>query len=232
MKNMEKKVKTLIYIASDGSKLVNPAASVLPAITDMVITSYDDNSLVVDAPVVGEISTEPQRQTVNELIADWLGKRKMKMSSAKGDFRIREEIREEDGDKIPSLVIKAPDGRPTDAQLHVVVGKAMDWLKKTGIKPEPKKDEPKPAAPTKSTPAPAAPKKDEPKKPAEPKKDEPTKGTPPAEPKKDEPKPAAPTKSTPAPVEPKPEPKPTRATCWDPKKSIDENLDAIMGPCD
>ncbi|MDO4220289.1 MAG: hypothetical protein Q4D22_03625 [Candidatus Saccharibacteria bacterium] len=240
VKIMEKKVKTLIYVAADGSKLVNPAASVLPATTDMVITSYTDDSLVIDAPIVGEVSTEPQRQTVNELVADWLGKRKMKISSAKGDFRIREEVRKEDGDEIPSLIIKAPDGRPTDEQLHVVVGKAIKWLNATGVKPEAKtepKPEPKKDDGKKSTPAPA-PKPD-------PKNDDGQKSTPaPApDPKQDDGK-----KSAPAPA-PKPEPKkddgkksapapdpkpaaPTYATKWDPKKSIEENLDAIMGPAD
>ena len=240
VKIMEKKVKTLIYVAADGSKLVNPAASVLPATTDMVITSYTDDSLVIDAPIVGEVSTEPQRQTVNELVADWLGKRKMKISSAKGDFRIREEVRKEDGDEIPSLIIKAPDGRPTDEQLHVVVGKAIKWLNATGVKPEAKtepKPDPKKDDGKKATPAPAPktePKKDDGKKAApapapktEPKKDDGKKAAPaPApDPKKDDGK-----KSAPAP-DPKPA-APTYATKWDPKKSIEDNLDAIMGPAD
>ena len=136
---MERKLKAIVMVAPNGSKAINPGRDVIPATTDMVVYSYDGGILQIDAPVVGELSTDAQRKAVNELIADWLGKRKMKISAAKGDFDIKRDVRTEDGYQIPYLSITAPDGRPTPEQLSTVCNKAIEWLNATGKKPTPAK---------------------------------------------------------------------------------------------
>ncbi len=241
MKTMEKtrveQPKTIIYVAPDGSHIVKPKEE--PTTSDMVIKSYD-NELIIESTVDGCISTEPQRTKVSTLVGDWLGKRRRMMSSAKGEFRIREIIVDSDGYPTPMLIIKAPSGRPSDTQLNRVARHAIEWLNATGCAkaedpkdPEPKPEEPKPEP----KPEPKAePKAEDPKDP-EPKPEEPKpepKPEPKAEPKAEdpkdpEPKPEEP-KPEPKPEEPKPEPSPKwDGILWDPNKSIDENLDLIMG---
>ena len=232
-------LKTIIFVAPDGSHLVNPKAE--PSTTDMVLRSYS-NKLVVESTVDGNLTTKPQRDRASELIADWLGKRRRMMTAAKGNFSVFEKIVDDDGYAVPQLIIQAPSGRPDETQLNRVIRHAIKWLNATGNAPkaEDPKDPDEPDEP-KTPDEPKEPKTPEPKqpdspKPAEPKQPEPK--TP--EPKQPEPKepkePKAPEPKQPEPKQPDP-PKPAEpesspkwdGILWDPNKSIEENLDSIMG---
>ena len=157
----ESTVKTLIFVAPDGSKLVNPKG-VDPTVKDFVLKTIGDNTLRVEAPVEGKLSTAEQRATVSALIADWLEKRKFSLASAKGSFDIQTGKFTENGVNIPYLKIVAPEGKPTKEQLNAAVGKALEWLNATGEAPK-KADAPAPApapvAPAKKSDAPADDKK-------------------------------------------------------------------------
>jgi len=235
---MEKTVKTVIYVAPDGSKLVNPKG-VDPTVKDFVLKTIGDNMLRVEAPIEGKLSTAEQRATVSALIADWLEKRKFSLASAKGSFDIQTGKFTENGVNIPYLKIVAPEGKPTKEQLNAAVGKALEWLNATGVAPE------KPAAPAPVAPAPAAPAK----KPEDPAKKPNAPAPAPAAPAKkaDDPakKPDAPAAPAKKPDAPAPDKKltideiiqmyPDRKLSWGdlekmfPYLSIEEMLDYFMG---
>ncbi len=99
-------LKTKIYVAPDGTHTINSNED--PKTTDVVILSYDDGTLELDAPVEGEISTEAQRRTVSNLAADWLSKRKLRVGGTKGPFDVKATRKQDGSYMVPTLTIKAP----------------------------------------------------------------------------------------------------------------------------
>jgi hypothetical protein len=150
--------KTVIYIANDGTSAVN--LSTMAAATDMVITSEpyrrgdgrNMDKLTIDAPVIGEISTEKQRDAVNRWVTNWLDKRtKLFGKTVEESARIKTEIRKEkDGDdpdkiwEIPSIIVEVPYGKLSSEQIIAISEKLLAWLEATGKKVE-KKPADKPA---------------------------------------------------------------------------------------
>lgn len=150
--------RTVIYIATDGTSAID--LSTVASATDMVITSEpyrrgdgrNMDKLTIDAPVVGEISTEKQRDAVNRWVTNWLDKRtKIFGKTVEESARIKTEVRKEkDGDdpdkiwEIPSITVEVPYGKLSSEQIIAISEKLLAWLEATGKKVE-KKPADKPA---------------------------------------------------------------------------------------
>ena len=150
--------RTVIYIATDGTSAID--LSTVASATDMVITSEpyrrgdgrNMDKLTIDAPVVGEISTEKQRDAVNRWVTNWLEKRtKLFGKTVEESARIKTEVRKEkDGDdpdkiwEIPSITVEVPYGKLSSEQIIAISEKLLAWLEATGKKVE-KKPADKPA---------------------------------------------------------------------------------------
>ena len=150
--------RTVIYIATDGTSAID--LSTVASATDMVITSEpyrrgdgrNMDKLTIDAPVVGEISTEKQRDAVNRWVTNWLEKRtKLFGKTVEENARIKTEVRKEkDGDdpdkiwEIPSITVEVPYGKLSSEQIIAISEKLLAWLEATGKKVE-KKPADKPA---------------------------------------------------------------------------------------
>ena len=150
--------RTVIYIATDGTSAID--LSTVASATDMVITSEpyrrgdgrNMDKLTIDAPVVGEISTEKQRDAVNRWVTNWLDKRtKLFGKTVEESARIKTEVRKEkDGDdpdkiwEIPSITVEVPYGKLSSEQIIAISEKLLAWLEATGKKVE-KKPADKPA---------------------------------------------------------------------------------------
>ena len=125
--------RTVIYIATDGTSAID--LSTVASATDMVITSEpyrrgdgrNMDKLTIDAPVVGEISTEKQRDAVNRWVTNWLEKRtKLFGKTVEESARIKTEVRKEkDGDdpdkiwEIPSITVEVPYGKLSSEQKEI-----------------------------------------------------------------------------------------------------------------
>lgn len=150
--------RTVIYIATDGTSAID--LSTVASATDMVITSEpyrrgdgrNMDKLTIDAPVIGEISTEKQRDAVNRWVTNWLEKRtKLFGKTVEESARIKTEVRKEkDGDdpdkiwEIPSITVEVPYGKLSSEQIIAISEKLLAWLEATGKKVE-KKPADKPA---------------------------------------------------------------------------------------
>lgn len=134
---------TAIYVAPDGTSAIDFSA--VPATTDMVIISEPGRNmdrLTIDAPVVGEVSTEKQRNAVNGRVTSWLKKRtKLFRKGATENVRIKTEIRKEkDPDdtsvvyEIPSIIVEVPYGKLSHEQVVAIGERLSTWLEATGKK--------------------------------------------------------------------------------------------------
>ena len=242
------KLKNVIYFDPSGKGIPNP--SVNPTKKDFVIKSFD-TKLVLEAPVVGNIATKDQIDSIKEFGAEWINSRWKKFTMRKNAevCTVKETVKIDKDNKdnkleVPCLTVTLDGGNMTDDQVHYVTGKVMDWLEKISTAPtapaekaDEKKDE-KPAEKAdekKTPPAPVTPPADPPKdekksdeKPAEKadeKKTPPAPVTPPADPPKDEKKPDD------KPAEKSEDKKPAGDSSkhWNPDLSIDENIRNIMG---
>jgi hypothetical protein len=242
------KLKNVIYFDPSGKGIPNP--SVNPTKKDFVIKSFD-TKLVLEAPVVGNIATKDQIDSIKEFGAEWINSRwkKFTMRKTAETCTVKETVKIDRDAKdnklqVPCLTVTLDGGNMTDDQVHYVTGKVMDWLEKISTAPtapaekaDEKKDEKKPddkpaekADEKKTPPAPVTPPADPPKdekkpeKPADPPKDE-KKDEKPADPPKDEKKPDD------KPAEKAEDKKPAGDSSkhWNPDLSIDENIINIMG---
>lgn len=150
--------RTVIYIATDGTSAID--LRTVAFATDMVITSEpyrrgdgrNMDKLTIDAPVIGEISTEKQRDAVNRWVTNWLDKRtKLFGKTVEESARIKTEVRKEkDGDdpdkiwEIPSITVEVPYGKLSSEQIIAISEKLLAWLEATGKKVD-KKPADKPA---------------------------------------------------------------------------------------
>ena len=150
--------KNVIFIAPDGTTAMNLAE--MPASDDMVVTSEafkrpgdgrNMDKLTIDAPAIGELSTKEQRDAVNRLVADWLGKRaKLIGKTVDEKARVTTDIREEkDTDdktkvyKIPFISVEVPYGKLSSDQIVEIGERILKWLEATGKKADTKKSDDK-----------------------------------------------------------------------------------------
>ena len=150
--------KNVIFIAPDGTTAMNLTET--PASDDMIVTSEafkrsgdgrNMDRLSIDAPVIGELSTKEQRDAVNRLVADWLGKRaKLIGKTVDEKARVTTDIREEkDTDdktkvyKIPFISVEVPYGKLSSDQIVEIGERILKWLEATGKKADTKKSDDK-----------------------------------------------------------------------------------------
>jgi len=137
----------------------------------------------INDPVIGELSTKEQRDAVNRLVADWLGKRaKLIGKTVNEKARVTTDIREEKDTedekkvyKIPFISVEVPYGKLSSDQIVEIGERILKWLEATGKKADTKKSDDK-----KGGTNPGGTKKPDPKKggtnPGGPKKPDPKKG--------------------------------------------------------
>ena len=150
--------KNVIFIAPDGTTAMNLTET--PASDDMIVTSEafkrsgdgrNMDKLTIDAPAIGELSTKEQRDAVNRLVADWLGKRaKLIGKTVDEKARVTTDIREEkDTDdktkvyKIPFISVEVPYGKLSSDQIVEIGERILKWLEATGKKADTKKSDDK-----------------------------------------------------------------------------------------
>ena len=157
--------KNVIFIAPDGTTAMNLTET--PASDDMIVTSEafkrsgdgrNMDRLSIDAPVIGELSTKDQRDAVNRLVADWLGKRaKLIGKTVDEKARVTTDIREEKDTedekkvyKIPFISVEVPYGKLSSDQIVEIGERILKWLEATGKKADTKKSDDKKADTKKS----------------------------------------------------------------------------------
>ena len=140
-------VEEVVLIAPNGTAVVDPASKHVEVdATDFVITKYKEGTLVIDAPVQGKASTEPQCQRVCKWFDKWLKNRKFRTGGKNGSVVYEGTIHADEDDptiKNARLQLDAPDCSFTDDELRRVNKYTFGWLTRTMTAEKP---EDKPAA--------------------------------------------------------------------------------------
>ena len=137
-------MKKILYIAPNGTVLVNPAEGTDPATNDVVM-KIDGRQMAIYSVVLGERTTAEQREVVDEYAGKFFNgvKGGLIPSKNKAEVKVSKRVINDNGYQVPVIKVVITEGKLETEALTETCRTVCAWLEATGEEAKPAKPAPK-----------------------------------------------------------------------------------------